>query len=130
MKTEKQKIKLTDIKQALLDDSFRQSLPEELVPEVQKFLQNPGCACNHPLYKKIAKIAWEQLKQYFPTKEHSEPEIETPHSNYWTVINCSINDLATKLRNLPHGRKQVEIARWEDQVTVIINELDIPPDKL
>lgn len=119
----KQKIKLLDVKQALLDDRFREVLPEELVPDVQKFLQNPGCACNHPIYKKVIKVAWKQLTDYYPSKEHSEPDLEVT-SNQWVVINCSIHELASKLRNLGPGRKQLDIARWEDQVTVIINELD------
>ncbi len=123
MKTERQKIKLMDVKQALLDDRFRESLPEELVPDIQKFIQNPGCSCNHPIYKKVMKLAWKQLTDYYPTKEQVEPEEEIVQ-NQWTVINCSIHELASKLRNLGPGKKQVEVARWEDQVTVIINEFE------
>ena len=45
--------------------------------------------------------------------------------NQWSVINCSIDDLEKQLRKLGPGRKQLDIARYEDQVTVVINELDI-----
>lgn len=123
----KQKIKLLDVKQALLDDRFRAALPEELNPEIAKFLQNPGCACNHPIYRKVMKLAGKQLADYYPTKEPTDPDeiVEKLSQNEWTVINCSIHELASKLRNLGPGRKQVDVARWEDQVTVVINELDI-----
>lgn len=122
----KQKLKLLDVKQALLDDRFREALPNELTSDVQKFLQNPGCACNHPIYRKIMKVAWKQLLDYFPTKEPVDPdEIEDkPSNNEWSVINCSIQELASKLRNLGPGRVQLDVARWEDQVTVVINRLD------
>ncbi len=123
----KQKIKLVDVKQALLDDRFRATLPNELTNDVQKFLQNPGCACNHPIYRKVMKLAGKQLVDYFPTKEPTNPD-EIPEKlsrNEWTVINCNINELASKLRKLGPGRKQIDVSRFEDQVTVVINELDI-----
>ena len=34
-------------------------------------------------------------------------------------------DLEKKLRKLPPGRKQLDVSRWEDQVTIVVNELDI-----
>ena len=122
----KQKIKLTDVKQALLDDRFRATLPEELNDDVTKFLQNPGCACNHPIYRKVLNLAAKQLIDYFPTKDapNLEDYSEKP-SNEWTVINCSITELAGRLRKLGPGRMQVDVARFEDQVTVVINQLDI-----
>ena len=120
----KQRIKLLDVKQALLDDRFRSTLPEELTLDVTKFLQNPGCACNHPIYRKVMQKASKQLAEYFPTKDTSEAEQEeTVTKNEWSVINCSIQELAGKLRKLPPGRKQLDIARYEDQVTVVINDL-------
>lgn len=123
----KQKIKLLDVKQALLDDRFRATLPEELDDDVQKFLQNPGCACNHPIYRKVMKFAGKQLTDYFPTKEATNPDEmqEKLSQNEWSVINCSIHELASKLRKLGPGRKQLDVARYEDQVTVVINELDV-----
>ena len=123
----KQKLKLLDVKQALLDDRFREILPEELIPDIQKFLQNPGCACNHPIYRKVMKIASKQLTEYFPTKDpvNLDEMEEKLNENEWTVINCSIHELASKLRNLGPGRMQLDVARWEDQVTIVINRLDL-----
>ena len=123
----KQKIKLLDVKQALLDDRFRATLPDDLTEDVQKFLQNPGCACNHPIYRKVMKVAGKQLVDYYPAKEATDPD-EIPEKlsrNEWTVINCSIDELASRLRKLPPGRKQLDVARYQDQVTVVVNELDI-----
>ena len=45
--------------------------------------------------------------------------------NDWSVINCHINDLNKELKKIRHGKKQIAIARYEDQVTVVINELKL-----
>lgn len=125
----KKRVTIHDIKQALLDERFRSSLPEELNEDVQKFLRNPGCSCNHPIYLKVMRLAGKQIASYFPAKEDTdvsniEKEIESLAKNNWQVINCNINELANELRKLGSGRKQVEVARWQDQVTVIVNHLD------
>jgi hypothetical protein len=115
-----------DIKTAMKDEKFRSTLPESLTPDVQKFINNPSCSCNVPLYKKIMKEAKEQVLTYFPNKEvmSQEEEIERLAKNNWYVINCSIGDLEKEMKKLPAGRKQVTMSRYEDQVTVIVNELD------
>jgi len=120
------KITLLDIKQALKDSRFRETLPPILMDDVQKFLKNPGCACNMPLYKKIMAECSDQVKQYFPNTEiqNLQEEIQKLADNKFSVINCSIDELENKLRKLGAGRKQIAVARFEDQVTVIINDLD------
>ena len=55
-------ITLMDVKQALRDKRFRESLPDSFSEEIQKYQQNPGCACNVPLYKKIMLEAKEQIQ--------------------------------------------------------------------
>lgn len=114
------------MKQALKDGRFLDRIPLELRDDIVKYLQNPGCACNVPIYRKILKHCVSQLKEYYPDGEIGEEE--NPANlieNHFTVINCNINELATRLRALPLGRKYVAIARFEDQVTCVINELDI-----
>lgn len=124
----KRKVSVHDIKQALLDERFRASLPNELTDDVQKFLKNPGCACNHPIYLKVMKKAPKQVSDYFPMKEANaedmEKDLEKFSKNNWEVINCNVNELAIELRKLGVGRKQIEIARYQDQVTVIVNHLE------
>lgn len=101
-------------------------MPEELLTDVQKFLSNPGCACNHPIYRKVLQVAKAQLLAYYPGKEAApEAEMNKVARNEWTVINCHIDELQSRLQKLPPGRKQVEVARFQDQVTVIINELEL-----
>lgn len=119
-------VSLMDIKTAMKDEKFRSTLPESLSPEVQKFINNPSCSCNVPLYKKIIKEAKEQVLAYFPGKDvmSQEEEIERLSKNNWRVINCSIGDLEKEMKKLPAGRKQIAMSRYEDQVTVIVNELD------
>lgn len=123
----KKKISMMDVKQALLDPRFRNALPEALQPDVKKFMSNPGCACNHPIYVKVIKEASQQLVSYFPAKDVVDiDEIDKQvDRNNWSVINCTIYELEDRLSNLPPGRKQLDVARWEDQVTVVINDLDI-----
>lgn len=123
------RITVHDVKQALLDERFRETLPEELAEDVQKFLKNPGCACNHPIYLNVIKKAKKQLADYFPNKDDIEEkeaskELEKMSTNQWQVINCNINDLSNELKKLGPGRKQLDVARWQDQVTVVVNHLD------
>jgi hypothetical protein len=119
-------ISLLDIKTAMKDENFRSKLPESLNPEVQKFINNPSCSCNVPLYKKIIKEAKDQVLEYFPGKTvmSQEEEAEQLAKNNWRVVSCSIGDLEKEMKKLPAGRKQISMSRFEDQVTVIINELD------
>lgn len=116
-----------DIKQALLDPRFRDNLPLEIKPEVVKFLDNPAYACNVPLYRKILKDCKQNLADYFPEKivQEEEKEIEKLSENNFMVINCHVTELQNYLKKLPKGRKQIAIARYEDQLTVIVNELDV-----
>jgi hypothetical protein len=121
------KIKPSDVKAALLDARFRDRLPQELLPDVQKFLKNPGCACNAPIYRKVLRQCPQQLLEYFPGGECEDPEEEAKQlaPNLWSVINCRADELESRLRALPPGRKQIAVARFEDQVTVVVNELDL-----
>ena len=125
----KKRINIHDIKQAMLDERFRATLPPELTDDVQKFLKNPGCSCNHPIYVNVMKKASKQIAEYFPlqeapTVEEIEKNVERFAKNEWQVINCNVNELAAELRKLGGGRKQLDVARWQDQVTVVVNHLE------
>ena len=89
-------------------------------------MHNPGCACNLPFYKRIMLEATSQLQEYYPNRsiESLEEEAKRLVDN-WTVINCHVSELEEKLRNLPFGKKQIAVSRYEDLVTVIINQIDI-----
>ncbi len=125
----KKKITVHDVKQALLDDRFRATLPPDLAEDVVKFLKNPGCACNHPIYLNVIRKASKQIAEYFPAKEEPdlvdiEKETNRLSTNQWHVINCSVHELVHELRKLGPGRKQIDVARFEDQVTVVVNHLE------
>lgn len=119
-------IGIMDVKQALRDHRFRDSLPDSFQEVIQKYLQNPGCSCNTPIYKKIMLEAKEQLQQYYPSRSvaNLEEESKKISDNTFSVINCKINELEDRLKKLPKGKKQIAIARYEDELTVIVNELD------
>jgi hypothetical protein len=143
-------ITLLDIKNAMKDKDFVEKLPKSLAPEIEKIQSNPGCGCNVKLYEKILNEAGDVINQYFPEKNSTNsvaaaveaqqadtkstvtvPQPVQPAQrpqlpqNNWTVINCSIGELESKLKALPPGRKQVTLSRYEDQVTVVINNLDL-----
>ena len=116
-----------DIKKALKDSRFRLTLPKDMEKDVEGFLNNPGCACHVPLYKRVAKECKEQLQKYYPNMEvpNEDEELKRLSENHWLVINCHIDELERKLSKLGPGRKQIDVARYGDQVTVVVNELDI-----
>ena len=118
---------LMDVKQALRDVRFRDSLPSSFQQDIQKYLNNPGCACNVPIYKRIMTEARQQLQAYYPNRNiaNLDEEAKKLAENNWRVINCKAEELEEKLKALPPGRKQLAMARYEDMVTVVVNELDI-----
>lgn len=118
---------IRDIKTALKDLRFRLTLPKDMSPAVDEFLKNPGCACHAELYRKIFRDCREQLSKYYPDKSipDHEQEIKRLAENRWKVINCHVDELESRLARLGPGRKQLDVARWQDQVTVVVNELDI-----
>jgi hypothetical protein len=112
----------------MADPRFRDSLPPEFAEDVKKYLENPTCKCNHPIYIRVATKCKKNLKEYFPSMamtDEIEKSIESSFVNTWSVINCHVDDLEQHLKKLPLGRKQLAVARSEDQVTVVVNELDI-----
>ena len=130
-------ISVLDVKTALKDESFRTTLPESLNEDVQKFLGNPNCSCNLKIYQKLMAEAKDQLAKYFPDKfvpnadqiapnsPLAQPDVRKLAQNRFSVINCTVFDLEERMQKLPPGRKQITITRWEDQVTVLVNELEL-----
>lgn len=118
------KVSTTDIRAALGDPRFRSLFPE-LEKEITEFLNNPGCSCNMKLYHKLLGYG-DRLKQYFPTKEVEtiNEKVDRLATNKWSVINCKSSEVEKQLRRLPKGRKQIALARWQDDVTIVVNELD------
>lgn len=121
------KISLTDVKKALKDSRFRLTLPKEMSKDVEAFLENPGCACHTPLFRKVIKDCKDQLARYYPNMEapDEEEEMKRLAENRWSVINCGVEELESRLKKLGPGRKQIAVARFEDKVTVVVNELDV-----
>lgn len=121
------KIRMQEVKQAMADPEFRKKLPTELREDVQKYEQNPSCPCNVPIYMNVIKKAGKLLLEYYPgmTVEKPDEELLKLAENHFTVINCHVDELEERLKKLPPGRKQIAPARYQDQVTVIVNELDL-----
>lgn len=114
------KLTLVDIKQALKDERFRELFPEYKV-DIDKFLEKPNCGCTGIIYKQVMQHP-DRLKTYFPNKEVdttiSAPKIQTNIK----VINCHVDELEEHLKKNKTRYKQIAIGRWQDQVTVVIEE--------
>ena len=125
-KNKTNKIGLMDIKKALRDSRFRKIIPVELEEQLLEYLSNPSCPCNIPFYRTILRECRGQLQKYFPDREitDEEEELRKLAENHWSVINCNASELEGRLHKLGPGRKQIALARFEDHVTVIVNELD------
>ena len=122
------KVSIQEVKEALRDSKFRLSLPPELKDDIRKYEQNPNCPCNLDIYRNILKLASKQLKEYYPGKDIVNPDTELPplQENHWKVINCTVNELEDHLkREGAFGRKQIFVARYQDQATLVINDLDV-----
>ena len=120
------KVGLLDVKAALQDERFRDTLPEEMQKEF-KGISCSSCPANTSFYQRILRDHRSQLQEYFPGRQVSDIKEENKKlaENHWTIINCHIDELESKLKKLPPGRKQLDLSRYEDQVTVVINEMDV-----
>lgn len=131
-------LSLLDIKTAMKDDAFVAKLPESLAPDVAKVRSNINCGCNMKFFERLIAEAPDVLQQYFPDKQivKIEPQVAQQSQeqvqnqppkiiNNWSVINCSVHELEGRLQALREGRKQVTLSRYEDQVTLVVNHLDV-----
>jgi hypothetical protein len=97
-----------------------------LYEDIKKYEENPDCPCNWNIYKNVIKHASKELKAYWGEGEVvNVDDLVKPLENNFSVINCKISELESKLKALPMGRKQLAMARYQDEITVIVNELDI-----
>ena len=114
------------IKKLLWDPEFRKLFPG-LRDKMAQFLRNPGCGCNRALYREIARHP-AVIEQYYKSKGVKMEKAPTLSgkdviTNDFQVINCSIDELEDRLRRLGPGPKQLAVARFRDQVTVIVNDV-------
>lgn len=63
------KLTLLDIKQAMKDKAFRDSLPAEFECDIAQYLKNPGYPCNNRIFVRVSQESRQQLQQYYPDKE-------------------------------------------------------------
>lgn len=116
-----------DIQRSILGNSkFRELFPE-LKQEMDQVIGNPNCPCNVPIYNQFFKYK-DRLIGHFVGKQVPDikKEVEDLSHNQWQVINCGINELEGIL-NKAHklGRKQIAIARYDDKLTVVVNDLGV-----
>jgi hypothetical protein len=118
----KRKLGILDVKQAIFDERFQKLFPE-LKEDIDRVIKDPTCSCNRSIYLKFFQYK-DRLEKFFPNR-YIEPVEESIAENHWTVINCHVTELEGKLRKLPPGHKQLAVARYEDQITIVVNHLDV-----
>lgn len=109
-------ISILELKQALMDSRFHNLFPE-YSKEIKQFLVNPVCKCNKELYDKLLTHK-DRLAKYFPTKDLKEKLVDS--SSVWKVISCHKDELESELNKLKFLTCQFSLARFEDQVTIVI----------
>ena len=123
----KSRLTRLEIKHAILQHSAFRELFPELKEDIAKVLHNPSCGCNVPLYDKFFKFK-DRLAKYFSERDIKSPqeEAEEASQNHWNVINCKVDELEDVLNKLHKvGRLQLAVARYEDQITVIVNDIGV-----
>ncbi len=127
MKKTKRTLSRLEIKNAILNDARFRKLFPELKDEINKVIHDPGCACNVPIYDKFFKYK-KRLSEYFSNRSIKTPEEEKKEleQNHWSVFNCKADELESVLNKMHKiGRKQIAVARYEDELTVIVNDLGV-----
>lgn len=126
-------ITLEIIKKSLYDSEFRELLinnNDSYSKLIDQWINNPNCQCNNELYTKIFENI-NILRQYYGENiyisninkfDNIQINNEDETINYWTVFNGSIHEIEDFLNNLGNGIKQIAIARYKDEVTIIVNE--------
>jgi hypothetical protein len=123
----KKRLTRLDIKHAILTDGRFRDLFPELKEDIAKVLNNPSCACNIPIYEEFFRFK-DRLGKYFSSKEIKSPkeEVEEDNQNHWSVINCHVDELEGVLNKMHKvGRQQIAVARYEDEITLVVNDLGI-----
>lgn len=125
MRQIQRKLSILDVKQAIYDERFQRLFPE-LKEDIDKIIKDPTCSCNRSMYLKFFAYP-DRLEKFFPNRIINSIEEEEVKSsqNHWLVINCKVTELEEKLRKLPPGNKQIAVARYEDQITVIVNNIGV-----
>lgn len=112
------------VKQLLKESRFRKEF-FEYKKEIDQWINNPDCECNVPLYNAILSQK-DKLESYYDDEviiiDPPIEDFENTQINNWQVINCHVDELEEILRNLPNGPKQIAVARYEDQITVVVND--------
>ncbi len=120
----KSKLTLIDVKAAIWSQKFRDLFPEYKVA-LERYLKDPGCACNLGLIKDLMRMK-DRMQQYFPDKECKTPdEEESELKNEWMVINCNVNDLEQKIKRLSSGKRIVAASRFKDRITAVVNDIEV-----
>ena len=120
----KRRLTRLEIKHAILTDGRFRDLFPELKEDIAKVLHNPSCACNVPIYDEFFRFK-KRLAKYFSSRAIKSPqeEVTEDNQNHWSVVNCKADELEDVLNKMHKlGRVQLAVARYEDEITLIVND--------
>jgi len=117
------------IRKAINRKRFQDLFPE-LAEIFERYITRPGCgSCEETLFSALLASP-ERLKQYFGDDSQFEQIPPPPPAlarmvpeQSFTVINCHVDELSSKLNMMPPGRYEIAAARWENEITVIVKTI-------
>jgi len=109
------KIGLVEVKQLLQYNlNFRLLFPE-FKDEINKFVKCTNCENNGSLLRKILNHK-DRIEKFLSDKNENVPKLQ----DEFKVINTGIENLEEELRKIPIGSRVESLARFDNNVTVII----------
>lgn len=116
------------IRKAINRKRFQDMFPE-LAESFERYMVKPGCgSCEENLFSALLASP-DRLKQYFGEDSQFEQVPAPPvignvvPEQSFTVINCHVDELSSKLNMLAPGRYEIAAARWENEITVIVKTI-------
>lgn len=112
---------------------FRDLFPD-MAEKFSEYFKNPSCPCNYGLVQHVVSDG-TALERWFKRPVMLDDNLRAMSEKlmmrhgpggqreFW-VLNTTTDKLQSELDSLPPGPKTFAIARWQDQVTVVIQDLE------
>ena len=113
---------IKEIKRELWKQAFRELFPQ-WKSQIDKFLSNPNCECNRSLLLAILDQK-PKLEAYFGGPVQLLVNVSKDQNQRVVVINTSVHNLESELRKLPMGPKYISLARFQNEITAVIQLLN------
>lgn len=108
----------------LLFEGSKAATGESLSVLFDAFHSNPGCGCNGKLWAEIAKRV-DLLEKYYERDVELDGYLSAlaAGKKEWRTIDTTVDELETRMNELPPGAKQVALAVSGDRAVVLWRDL-------